>query len=77
VKGADREDSNVSIDRLSYHPGIQKMCEQLEHAGFNCLRSPSLHGMGLAAKIDMPEHRELSHYIGLSYMSTLQPIIQL
>jgi hypothetical protein len=33
--GADREDSNVSIDRLSYHPGIQKMCEQLAHAGFN------------------------------------------
>jgi hypothetical protein len=26
VEGADREDSNVSIDRLSYHPGIQKMC---------------------------------------------------
>jgi hypothetical protein len=46
---------NLRIDGLNYHLGIQKMCEQLEHAGFKYLRSPSLHGMGLAAKIDMPE----------------------
>jgi hypothetical protein len=37
VKGADREDSKVSIDRLNYHPGIQKQCGQLERAGFKYL----------------------------------------
>jgi len=75
VNGADREDSNVSIDRLSYHPGIQKMCEQLEHAGFNSLRSSSRHGMGLVAQIDIPEHRELSHYTGTEYAAAYNPIV--
>ncbi len=75
VNGADREDSNVSIDRLSYHPGIQMMCKQLEHAGFNSLRSPSRHGMGLVAQIDIPEHRELGHHIGTEFAATYNPIV--
>ena len=29
VNSADREDSNVNIDRLNYLPGIQKMCNNL------------------------------------------------
>jgi hypothetical protein len=31
--------------------------------------------MGLAAKIDMPEHRELSHYIGTEYATAYNPVV--
>ena len=75
VNSADREDSNVNIDRLNYHPGIQKMCKQLEHAEFNSLRSSSRHGMDLVARIVIPKHRELSHYTGTEHAATYNPIV--
>ena len=54
VVGEDREDIKVSIEQLNSHPGIQKKCEQLEPAGFKYLQFSSLHGTGIATKIDTP-----------------------
>jgi hypothetical protein len=64
VVGEDREDIKVSIEQLNSHPGIQRKYEQLEYAGFKYLQFSSLHGTGIAAKIDIPQNTELSYYIG-------------
>jgi hypothetical protein len=74
VVGEDREDIKVSIEQLNSHPGIQKKCEQLEHAGFKYLQFSSLHGTGIADKIDIPQNTELSYYIGAVYAVACNPV---
>jgi hypothetical protein len=64
VVGEDSSDIEVSIEQFNSHPGIQKKCEQLEHAGLKYFRFSPLHGTGIAAKSDIPQNTELSYYIG-------------
>jgi hypothetical protein len=73
VVGEDREDIKVGIEQFDSHPGIQRKCKQLEHAGFKYLQFSSLHGTGIAAKIDVPQNTELSYYIGAVYAVACNP----
>jgi hypothetical protein len=74
VVGEDCEDIKVSIEQLNSHPAIQRKCEQLKHAGFKYLQFSSLHGTGIAAKIDIPQNTELSYYIGAVYAVAYNPV---
>jgi hypothetical protein len=74
VVGEDSEDIKVSIEQLNSHPGIQRKCEQHEHAGFKYLQFFSLHGTGIAAKIEIPQNAELSYYIGAVYAVACNPV---
>jgi hypothetical protein len=73
VVGEESQFVRDCIRKFHMSTAIQSKCDELERAGHKYLTLVSSHGIGVAAKQDIPLHTQLGYYVGVLYDADHNP----